>query len=487
MKNTKFSKITLLVLSLALVFGAVAAITASAETNETKPEIISQNVAYSTNLAVKLAVDATTATAPIKLYRFDTEPAVGEVGELVATSSEFVAADSTVNNLPKDSYVIQAPGVAASDIAHYYYYKVVDANGNESDIFRYSVAEYLYERLATAGITDTQKNLYNATIAYGAAAQIQFNSTDPDVSTLNLVTVDGGVVDGYAQGLYATGATVTPVGIDAIVTKWTVYKYDAEGNRTSGTAGSNEPITIEGRTEIIAGEIKEYRPGTYTFEDLNVGDAINGVSCNNGAAASIVKDSVYGKESNVIKLDFNGNTAVTYNRSWYAINKTQGTGTNDDIFEISFDLNVEMPSWGTCSYHLYIGNKYSSPGDYDYKLKFYVYNGGYCLGVENIANSTEQYLFSDINPKTSGYNHIAFQIRRNDIDNGDGTTTPNTSLYFIVNGVEAPITINTEYATQAGTTIGNYKYLVIRNTDNNSKITNSDWYIDNLFMGYVKQ
>lgn len=485
MKNTKFSKIALLVLSLALVIGSIVPFTVSAEeTTETKPEIISQNVSYSTNLAVKLAVKADTATAPIKLYRFDAEPAVGEVGELVATSSEFLAADSSVNNLPADSYVIQAPGVAASAIAHYYYYQVEDANGNKSDIFRYSVAEYLYERLATEGISGTQKTLYNATIAYGDAAQVQFNSADARVSTLNLVTVDGGVVDGYAQGLYATGSTILPVGTDAVVTKWTVYKYDAEGNRTTSKVESNTGITIEGRTEIFAGEIKEYRPGTYNFDDLKVGDAVTGIIANNGGSASIVKDTVYGKESNAIMLDFNA--TGTANRAWFALNKTQGTGTNDDIFEVSFDLNVEMPNWGSCSYQIYIGSKYDSNNNFDYKLKFYVYNGGYCLGVENMAKSTEQYLFEDINPRTSGYNHIAFQVRRNDIDNGDGTTTPNTSLYFIVNGVEAPIAINTESATQAGTTIGNYKYVMIRNADNNAKITNSDLYIDNLFMGYVK-
>ena len=151
MKNTKFSKITLLVLSLALVFGAVAVITASAETNETKPEITQKNVSYSTDLALQLAVKADTATAPIKLYRYDSEPAEGEVGTLVATADadDLVVADSTMNNLAYDSYVIQAPGVKASNTAHYYYYKVVDANGAESDVIRYSVAEYLYERLAT--------------------------------------------------------------------------------------------------------------------------------------------------------------------------------------------------------------------------------------------------------------------------------------------------------------------------------------------------
>ena len=273
MKNTKFTKISLLVLALALVIGAMFAMSVSAE-NETKPEITQKNVSYSTDLALQLAVKADTATAPIKLYRYDSEPAVGEVGTLVATADadDLEIADSTKNNLAYDSYVIQAPGVKASETAHYYYYKVVDANGAESEVIRYSVAEYLYERLATEGISDTQKTLYEATIAYCDAAQVHFESKDARISTLNLVTVEGGVVDGYAQGLYATGASVTPTG--AGVSKWTVTTYDASGNPTNVVKDSNTAIVINGLTQIAAGVKIEYKAGTNTFEDKTESDAI---------------------------------------------------------------------------------------------------------------------------------------------------------------------------------------------------------------------
>ena len=223
--KTKFSKIALLVLSLALVFGAVAVITASADT---KPVITQQNVSYQGNYALMFAVDASTATAPVQLYCYDTEPTAGTVGTLVDTTSNITVADSNENNLNVDSYVLKTTGVAASKMTTYYYFKAVDANGNESEVVRYSVAEYLYERLASGDASETQTAMYKKLIEFGDAAQAHFTPDADPISTYNLVTVVGGVVDGYAQGVYVTGSTVTPTG--AGVTEWTVTTYKADGS-----------------------------------------------------------------------------------------------------------------------------------------------------------------------------------------------------------------------------------------------------------------
>ena len=61
MKNTKISKIALLVLSVALLLGAVVGITASAETAEY--EIIAKNVIYGDRTAIAFAVNATVEEA----------------------------------------------------------------------------------------------------------------------------------------------------------------------------------------------------------------------------------------------------------------------------------------------------------------------------------------------------------------------------------------------------------------------------------------
>ena len=460
MKNTKFSKITLLVLSLALVFGSIVPMTVSAETTEaTKPEIISQNVSYSTNLAVKLAVKADTATAPIKLYRYDSEPAVGEVGELVATSSEFLAADSAVNNLPADSYVIQAPGVAASAIAHYYYYKVIDANGNESDVFRYSVAEYLYERLATSGISDTQKTLYNATIAYGDAAQVHFASTDTRVSTLNLVTVDGGVLnDGYAKGVYAIDTVVTPTG--AGVTEWTVTVYKDDGTNETKYISSTENFTVAGRTEVVAGHVISYRAGTDTFENNgeNIPSYISQIK--NNATASIVDNTVYGETSKVLKINLPQSTAyVRIER-----NDTTTAASAANAYEVSFDFKSDLATGTSKSLKIMIDNSsysalYSLYFNSDGVLKFY-----------NTSDSAAGWAIASVDP--TAYNNICLKVVS--YEEADST---NFKLHIYVNGTELAVH---DVESTVFTSLADIKFIRIQG--NNT----GDIYLDNLYVGYVK-
>ena len=461
MKNSRFYKITLLAITLALVIGSILLVNASAETNETKPEIISQNVSYSTNLAVNLAVDATTATAPIKLYRFDTEPTDGEVGTLVATSSEFVAADSNVNNLPKDSYVIQAPGVAASDIAHYYYYKVVDANGNESDIFRYSVAEYLYERLATAGITDTQKNLYNATLIYGDAAQIQFNSTDPSVSTLNLVTVtEGGALsDGYAQGLYATGATATPSG--AGVTKWTVNTYDADGNVTTQLVNNGAEFEVSGRTIILPGETRSYRAGTNDLEGLTLNAAPSGVGLNITTPVSgvITTDKVYGRTSKVLQITAGGTSGfLGFAKS--------GSAAGATGYEISFDIKI--PTTGSMW-------KFS---DSPVGCVLQIMNKGGEL-VFRYNKSPYTYAYTGVSAEV--YNHIRMVYKAVDGEEGKYNT------YIYVNGSDTPIVFSEMVSTVAPSSItaGTFVRFAPYVSGGTNYATGSV-YFDNVFNSFIK-
>ena len=66
MKN-RFSKITLLVLSLALILGVAFALSAGAE-GSVKPEIIGKNIAYTDKTAIQIAVDAATVdSSDVKL------------------------------------------------------------------------------------------------------------------------------------------------------------------------------------------------------------------------------------------------------------------------------------------------------------------------------------------------------------------------------------------------------------------------------------
>ena len=470
MKNAKFTKISLLVLTLALVIGAMFSMSVSAET-ETKPEITQKNVSYSTNLSLQLAVKADTAAAPIKLYRFDSAPADGEVGTLVATADadDLVVADSTKNNLTYDSYVIKAPGVKASETAHYYYYKVVDANGAQSDIVRYSVAEYLYERLATEGILDTQKTLYEATIAYCDAAQIHFNSADTRISTLNLVTVDGGVVDGYAQGLYATGASVTPTG--AGVSKWTVTTYDASGNPTNEVKDSNTAIVINGLTKIVAGVKIEYKAGTNTFEDKTESDEISSpitfYSNTGTGTAQYTKDNVYGSQSTVLKLEL-----ATQRTDYITVIKQQNSVSAAEATGFEFSFDIKMNTSGTTSnegFFVYL----DVGGTAIYQLGLFGRESGVNrIFINNQKKNTEAVTLTDV-PSTQ-YNNIRFVVKYED------DTKQNTVCVAYVNGVEVCV-FDTEGSTfNDFTTLTKVRFL-------NRQNTSSTVYIDNVFCGYIKE
>ena len=96
MKNRKSSKIVMLVLALALVIGATAAITASAD-ESTAPVVLSQNVEYADSFALMYAITADSVkgeTVTLEVYedaacevkRFKYSNLVSELREIPRTS-----------------------------------------------------------------------------------------------------------------------------------------------------------------------------------------------------------------------------------------------------------------------------------------------------------------------------------------------------------------------------------------------------------------
>ena len=471
MKNNKFTKIAILVLSLALVIGTALAMSVSADT---KPVITQQNVSYQGNYALMFAVDASTVTAPVQLYCYDTEPTAGTVGTLVDTTSNITVADSNENNLNVDSYVLKTTGVAASKMTTYYYFKAVDANGNESEVVRYSVAEYLYERLASGDASETQTAMYKKLIEFGDAAQAHFTPDADPISTYNLVTVVGGVVDGYAQGVYVTGSTVTPTG--AGVTEWTVTTYKADGSTETNYLASNTSVEIAGRTLIEAGHKISYRAGTYGFEDGTVGEA-PAKYLSKQDNSTIVLDSlkVYDTTSQVAKVMFNKSSdSIVISMTDKSVSASEATA-----FEVSFDIKSITPD-NTEQHHTLQLMPQFDVNESTKRVSAYVINLNTQLSnapsfqILNNQATSQKVTYSDVT--ATEFNHVCFRVEYTD------ETKTATKMTVSVNGSE--VYAFTTIANANFSDISSLYRMVIRS--NGARYVNGGIYLDNVFCGFVK-
>lgn len=217
MKN----RIISLVIALALIAGMIPAVVASAE-EATTPEIISQNIEYNGYFGLMYAVDAATVKGgKVTVAVYDAE--MNKVGSYTKDKTEDI---TTAEGKTVTVYAITTAPVAAKDMADVYYAKATDAEGNESELKRYSVGEYLYERLYANGVINAEegtkdynkKVFYENVLAMGASAQTvlvndkkaEGEAKEALVTDYKYVSVTGGVLaDGYTAGIFEKGTTVT--------------------------------------------------------------------------------------------------------------------------------------------------------------------------------------------------------------------------------------------------------------------------------------
>ncbi len=279
MKNNKFAKISLIILALALCFGAVFAMTAGATTGTEKPKIVSQNIEYGVNYKIMYAVDAEGITGPVTLKVYDTYPESDSVLPILTLTDDTAEANTKIGT--SAYYIFTTNAISHLNMTDNFYVTAeTEANG-VSEVKRYSVAEYLYERLAdVAGKTDAlsvkQRELYNNTIAYGTNLQElvteKQETEDELIKNLRYVVVKGGKLDTYfAAGVYPLNSTLPLTADDTsgAGSLWTVTAY--KDGAVAGEPKTNQSsVTVED-ADVIAVEFGEkvtinYRDG---YDDLN--------------------------------------------------------------------------------------------------------------------------------------------------------------------------------------------------------------------------
>ncbi len=432
MKTNKALKISLLILSLALCIGAVVAMSIGAQEAETesvkKPEIISQNVKYTDKFALMYAVDASTvADGPVKLNLYNKLPGEGVSPIKTYTVSKVTTAEG---NLKKDSYVFTTDGVAATALTQLFYVEAVDAAGNKSDVKRYSVAEYLYERLAGADASSQQRAFYNSTIDFGSSAQkVIAKETDKTkyVSNYRYLTVEGGTVEGFSTGVYPIGAVLTP---DDTTIPWSIITYDSIGDFTSERVSGSFTVG-DGVTNKLTTKAVSYKDGIETMNRFTVGPNAWYTSDTNdryskdlkfyrGNGNPTIEYVNAGEHGIAAKFDLsNGGDAVKF-----VPNDTSVSSTDAKAFECSFDLKAMVP--GSKSNEPIEIFFYSGTGS-RFRMNLYIkYEDKYDALVVGSPNNGNVTLtpYNDQDP--TDWMHVRAVIYANDL----------TKAYFYINGSE---------------------------------------------------
>ncbi len=466
MKTTKFAKISLLVLSVALILGAVFAMNISAET--AGPEIISQNMAYSNEFKIMYAVDAASVpdggAVTLKVYTKD--PTV-ESSEPVATmTAEAATPAAETGNLNKDAYIFTTEtGVSYAKMTLNFYAQA-EANGVKGAVKRYSVAEYFFEKLADEEASDERKAFYQDTLDFGTG--IQKFATTPAVPENELISnlryvkiANGGTVGGYSAGIYLKGSTLT---LDNPGTAtWNVVEYDINGTTVNFASTTSEFVVADNTktlvtTDNIVDNRMNYRDGADNFDSSETLPSY--------FSGNATLETAPGK-GNVSKLSFASGAQIV-------LNKNQTDTTNATALEISFDMKLDLTNSNKSGAVLRLettGNNWLTwiriaPNSYDDNS---LYIASQDAGYGSIT-------IPDID--VTKWFHIRFVIYNND-----------KSVYVYVNGSETEAVRITGsggdgfHQSWNGDVTGISKALFT--SAGSCSITGLDIYLDNYFCGYI--
>lgn len=287
MEKSNFAKILTLVLVCTALIGAVVGINASAASEQTV-EFISNNVWYGEDLRLAYAV-ACEDDVEVTLYL--------DEALTVYWCDTYQDGTRDINGTECKKFYAKK-GVPIQDINTYVYAVAENLVTGDKDIQRYSVLEYLYQRLGQVGetdangnpkVTENQKAMYEAHLAYAEAAeQVIYventNNVRPDysktIADTSYVVVNNGLLEEkYTAGVYANGT--------AIFEHMTANEQPGEGQKLVWRDVNNNNVSVNTETyqlkshaefiaciEVEASEdvvVVPETPITYTFSNYTAG------------------------------------------------------------------------------------------------------------------------------------------------------------------------------------------------------------------------
>jgi hypothetical protein len=372
MKNNKAIKLTLIALSLVLIIGAAVGIFASAEGEELSVEINARNISYGDVIKVLFAVDDTNAGGNDVeiLYYLDDPQSNPDAKAYKGTPYD--------KGYTEDGVTYPAFFTAAfpsKDIGEQVYAQahIVDTD-IYSEIVRYSVVEYLLERLYVDMATGDKKALYQDLLSYGASAQrVLINGNDDPADDVTnfitdyvLVAIEGGTLDGkYSQGIYFPGVDKVYPQADGVAT-WNATVFDlttGAGTTTEVSGGAVYDVTgFTMFTPASQGEAPApaYKPDlTDTVgrilwsESNNISDYKSAGAIdhyiNKGASAPVLEDGApYGESSKVVKMESLGTSGT---QDQFFINNTAAYA---NAYKAAFETDIMVDAKASCLYEITI-------------------------------------------------------------------------------------------------------------------------------------
>jgi len=282
MKNSKHTKIALLLLSLVLAVGSLLGITAMAEdSGDGAVDILAYNVVYGDRVQLAFAVDTDVSeAASVEVVYYMEDP----VANPEATAYKATLIDTTVKEnvytYEKEGVTYTCPvyvtaGIPVKDIGDVVYAEAhtVGATVDAPAYVSYSVAEYLYARLYKDGFANKteadgddfdRKELYEQFLLYAAKAQTVLvnnkleDGAEPETLVTDYVavyaekaTLNGG--DSFLLSKGETEVTLTYTG-SGTKTAWSITTYGENGETTTSTFTDNT-LTISGCSVITPIEL----------------------------------------------------------------------------------------------------------------------------------------------------------------------------------------------------------------------------------------
>ena len=360
MKKAKRSLLAIVLAAVVMIsaLAGMAVVNVCAE-KETEPElrIVSQNVSYSSEVYLLYGVSFSGFDAskyPIKMLFWKSAQTDWTKG------SESYVKDiaGTYESSGKERKVFYSDGIAAKEMTDDVYcraYVEIDEEIYYSNIKRYSVIEYVYDRMASGNTDANQSALYSAMLNYGSAAQVNFGYSTERLANAEYkrIKVSGGTLDGYfTKGVYLTGDTVS-LTADAtnINGKPFLCWKDSLGNKVSDAAAFN--ITVGDFDEEYIAVYDTASKGLEYDSNGNDTCCIIGVGTCTDTELVIPEtspdgDSVIEIDSNVFKDQ--GFTSVSFPSTMETIGRNAFSGCNSitDVYydgtEAEWLANVEIKS-----------------------------------------------------------------------------------------------------------------------------------------------
>ncbi len=256
MKTSKAKRIifALLLATVLITLTVGISVTANSSSDEERTlEIVSNNISSRSDISIMYAVKATgfTDSEQISFSVWDSDPRVadgnGAYPTPIVTSKP--ASDTTtikIDGVSYDFIIFTTPGIPSKNLCDSYYVEV-SCGEVTSGLYRYSILEYLFERIYTCQNTAEQLEFYEQLMGYGEYSQILFGyNTDALPSDYRYVSIVDGTIDGEnSVGIYKLGDTLTlkytktvPAEYDFV---WELYGTDC--NITTVKDGTQITVT----------------------------------------------------------------------------------------------------------------------------------------------------------------------------------------------------------------------------------------------------